>query len=57
MERSLKAQFKYADKKNAKYVVTIGENEITTGKADLKEMSTGETKTVELEKLQEALRK
>ena len=57
MERSLKAQFKYADKKKAKFVVTIGENEIATGTADLKEMQTGETTKIELEKLSEILKK
>ncbi len=57
MERSLKAQFKYADKKKAKFVVTIGENEIATGTADLKEMQTGETTKIESEKLSEILKK
>ncbi len=46
MERSLKAQFKYADKKKAEYVLTIGDNEIETGKANLKDMKTGEAKEV-----------
>lgn len=32
----MKAQFKYADKKKAQYVLTIGENEIQTHKAVLK---------------------
>ena len=49
MERSLNAQFKYANKKNAQYIITIGENEIKTGKAELKEMETGNTKIISLE--------
>ena len=51
MERSLNAQFKYANKKNAKYVITIGEEELKTKKADLKEMKTGNTRKVELDKI------
>ena len=41
-EKSLKAQFKYADKLNAKYVVTLGEEEIKTKQAKCKNMQTGE---------------
>ena len=57
MERSLNAQFKYANKKNAKYIVTIGENEINTGKAELKEMETGETKEIDLRDIENILKK
>ena len=39
---------KYADKKKAQYVLTIGENEIQTHKAVLKNMTSGEQKEVEL---------
>ena len=52
MERSLNAQFKYANKKNAEYIITIGENEIKTGKAELKEMETGNTKIISLEEIE-----
>ena len=52
MERSLNAQFKYANKKNAQYIITIGENEIKTGKAELKEMETGNTKIISLEEIE-----
>ena len=48
MGRGMKAQFKYADKKKAQYVLTIGENEIQTHKAVLKNMISGEQKEVEL---------
>ena len=41
MERSFKAQMKYADKIRAKYLLVIGENEISTGKAKIKNMETG----------------
>lgn len=40
--RSLKSQFKYADKINAKFVVTIGDDEIDEKKVSIKNMQTGE---------------
>ena len=40
--RSVKANFKYAGKLEAKYVLVIGENELNAGKGNLKKMSTGE---------------
>ena len=52
MERSLNAQFKYANKKNAEYIITIGEDEMKTGKAELKEMETGNTKIISLEDIE-----
>lgn len=48
MGRSLKAQMKYADKIGAKYSIVIGDDEIANGKANLKNMQSGETVTVEL---------
>ncbi len=39
MERSLKAQFKYADKLQAKYTAVIGGNELQEGVMDVKNMS------------------
>lgn len=39
--RSLKAQFKYADKIRAKYGIVIGGNEIETGKIKIKNLSDG----------------
>ena len=48
MDRGIKAQFKYADRINAKYVLTIGDNEIAEKKAQLKDMSTGETESVDI---------
>lgn len=47
-ERSLKAQFKYADKKNAEYCLIIGEEEIASQKAKIKNMKTGEEIEVNL---------
>ena len=46
MERSIKAQFKYADKIGAQYVAVIGGNELAEGKANVKCMATGESESV-----------
>ena len=50
-KRSLKAQMKYADKIGAKYVVVIGDDEIATDNAKLKNMETGEQTPVKLSEL------
>ena len=55
MERSLNAQFKYANKKNAKYIITIGENETKTGKVELKDMKTGDIKLINLEDIEKSI--
>ena len=46
MERSVKAQFKYADKLGAKYVAVIGGDELAEGRANVKCMATGESESV-----------
>ena len=46
MERSVKAQFKYADKLGAKYVAVIGGNELEEGRANVKCMATGTSESV-----------
>lgn len=48
-ERSVKAQFKYADKMNAKYVITLGDSEIETNRAKLKDMDTGNEEEISLD--------
>jgi histidyl-tRNA synthetase len=48
-ERSIKAQMKYADKIDFAYSVVIGDNELDSGKAVLKNMSTGSSKEVPLD--------
>lgn len=48
MERSFNAQLKYADKINSKNLLVIGENELNTNKAKIKNMATGEEKETEL---------
>ena len=49
MNRSIKAQFKYADKLGAKYVAVIGGNELEQGVMNVKNMSNGESETVAFE--------
>ena len=46
MLRSLKSQFKYADKLNVKYVITIGDDEINNKVFTVKNMQTGEQSQV-----------
>lgn len=47
--RGLKPQMKFADKIGAKFVVVLGDNEIETGKAKLKNMKTGEQSEISLD--------
>lgn len=49
--RSIKAQFKYADRINAKYVITIGENEINSNSYSVKDMKSGEAKAFKKDEL------
>ena len=49
--RSVKAQMKYANKINAKYVIVVGSNEIENNLVNVKEMETGETVEVKLNEL------
>ena len=53
MDRSVKAQMKYADKIGAKKVVIIGANELEKGTASVKDMATGEQAETELSRLPE----
>lgn len=48
-DRSIRAQMKYADKVGARFNVVIGDNEIETDKAELKNMTTGEKNEISLE--------
>ena len=47
MGRSVKAQFKYADKLGVKFVAVIGGNELAEGKANVKNMQNGESESVD----------
>ncbi len=47
--RSLKAQMKYADKLGARYTIVVGDNELETGVAQLKDMQSGATEEIRLD--------
>lgn len=51
MSRSVKAQFKYADKIGARFVAAIGENEMQSGVCNLKKMSDGTSEPVKFEEI------
>jgi histidyl-tRNA synthetase len=55
-DRALKGSMKAADKSNARYVVVLGDSEISSGSVELKQMSTGKTSSVTLTSLQDHLR-
>lgn len=46
MGRGIKAQMKYANKTGAVYTIVLGDNEISDGKAKLKDMESGEEKEI-----------
>lgn len=55
--RKLKAQMKSADRKGASYVIVIGETEMASGKAGLKEMATGEQQELPFSEMAEKIKK
>ena len=48
-ERSFKAQMKYSDKINAKNIIVIGENELSSGNVKIKNMETGNEQEAKLD--------
>ena len=54
--RSMKAQFKYADKLGAKYTLSIGDNELERGTANLKNMEDGSQVEVSLDRVSDWMR-
>lgn len=56
VERSVKAQMKYANKIGAKYSVILGDAELEQGSVELKEMATGEQESVALADLEAVLK-
>lgn len=57
MNRSLKAQMKYADKIGAKYVVVVGDDELTAGEVTVKNMADGSGEKVQIDKIAEYVAK
>lgn len=53
MDRSVKAQMKYANKLQAKYTVIIGSQELLDNRANVKNMETGEQTELDLDKIAE----
>lgn len=51
VERSVKAQMKYANKIGAKYSVILGDSELESGRVELKEMATSEKTEIALSDL------
>lgn len=51
MERSVKSQFKYADKTGARFVAVLGERELAEGAAQVKDMRTSSSECVKFEEL------
>ena len=57
LDKSIKAQFKYSDKINAKYTVVIGDDELSNDTATLKNMQTSEQTTIKLSEIVDELKK
>ena len=55
--RSLKAQFKSADRNQAKYIVIIGEDEVKNGTVNVKRAGEKEQMTCKIEELMDTLKK
>lgn len=53
--RGLKAQMKYADKIGAKFTLVLGDNEVESGKATLKNMSNSDAREIDLSEIVEEL--
>ncbi len=53
--RGLKAQMKYANKIGAKFTLVLGDNEVQTGTAKLKNMSNGTEREIKLSEIEEEL--
>lgn len=53
LRRSVKAQFREANRQNARYTIVLGEQELDAGEATVKEMKSGEEKMVGFDTLVE----
>ena len=54
--RSLKSQFKLANKLEAEYIITLGPDEVAKGTATLRNMATHDEREVDLSMVHEVLR-
>ncbi len=55
LARSLKAQMREADRQQAKFVLVVGQQELNSGRAILKNMKTGDQKEIPLDELRKQL--
>lgn len=55
MDKNVKGQMKFADKINAKFSIVLGDDEINSGKCNIKNMCNGEILNTKLEKINEIL--
>lgn len=55
--RSMKAQFKAANRRKARFVITIGDNEVETGQVKVKDMITGHQADMDMNKVGEQIEK
>ncbi|MBQ9328294.1 MAG: histidine--tRNA ligase [Solobacterium sp.] len=56
LPRSMKAQFKSADRSNARVIIIVGEEELKTGAVNVKDKTTNTQTTVALEQLSETVK-
>jgi histidyl-tRNA synthetase len=54
-DRSVKGQFKHADRAGARYAVVIGDEELASGVCSLRDMATGEQRSVAIANVPEVL--
>ncbi|MPM63699.1 Histidine--tRNA ligase [bioreactor metagenome] len=51
LDRSMKAQFKYSDKINAKFTIVIGDDELANDSVTLKDMAASQQTTIKLSEI------
>ncbi len=56
LDRSLKAQMREANRQEASYVLVVGDAELKSGKARLKNMKTGQEQSTDLDRIDDGLR-
>ena len=57
LRRSVKAQFREANRQNAQYTLVLGENELDAGEATIKQMATGDEQLVPFRELADFFQK
>lgn len=57
LQRKIKGQMKQADRLGAKFTIVIKHQELENNKIDVKNMTTGESETIELDALVEYFKK